>query len=269
MTFFETLTRAVNDFVTKGFKSEDQLRDWLENLRKAAHDNLVSEAVMVDELKRSLRSVFIRLTQKGGLFKFHPGISQYTIARLMPAMRAELDRRIMASVNLIKLNRQSAIEKTLQRLAGWATSIPAGGTKSQDKLETKVKIRKALASLPFEERRVAIDQGHKMTAAINEVVAEGSGAIAAEWHSHWRQPNYNYREDHKDRDKKVYLIRHSWAHDKGLVKPGKAGYTDEVTKPGEAINCRCWYVYLYNLNDLPDDMLTKRGRDALDNPKVA
>lgn len=263
MTFFETLTRAVNDFVTKGFKSEDQLRDWLENLRKAAHDNLVSEAVMVDELKRSLRSVFIRLTQKGGLFKFHPGVSQYTIARLMPAMRAELDRRIMASANLIKLNRQSAIEKTLQRFSGWATSIPAGGTKSQDKPETKTKIRKALASLPFEERRVNIDQSQKLVSSIHQIVAEGSGAIAVKWNSHWRQRGYNYREDHKERDGKVYLLRGNWATQKGLVKVGEAGFFDKITSFGEEPFCRCYGTWLYNLNDLPDDMLTIKGKKAL------
>lgn len=268
-TFYETLTRAVNEFVTRGFRSEDQLQEWVERIRKAAEESLTPQYKLNEMLQQSLRGVFNRLVNKGGLAKYHPGLSRFTIERLMPRMRAELDRRIMTSAQLIKLNRASAIEKTLQRFSGWATSVPSGGTRATDKVDTKDSIRKALANLPFEERRVNIDQGAKLVSSINAVVAEGGGAIAATWNSHWKSLNYDYRPDHKDRDQKVYMIRGNWAQLKGLVKPGKAGYTDEQTKPGEEVYCRCWFTYLYNLNDLPEDMLTAKGKEALRNPKVA
>ena len=47
------------------------------------------------------------------------------------------------------------------------------------------------------------------------------------------------------------------------MKPGRAGYTDEITQPAEEPFCRCYYVYLYSLGRVPDDMITKKGRAAL------
>ena len=61
----------------------------------------------------------------------------------------------------------------------------------------------------------------------------------------------------------MYLIRGSWAQEKGLVKPGPVGYTDQITAPGEEVFCRCSLVYIYSIRALPDDMLTAAGRAAL------
>ena len=166
----------------------------------------------------------------------------------------------MASANLIKLNRKASIDKTLQRFQGWATSIPIGGSKTQDRQAEKAHIKKELYKSHFEERRVIIDQNHKLISSINDIVATDNGAIAAEWHSHWRQPHYNYRKDHKERDMKVYLIRNSWAANQGLVK-GK--YADSITQPGEEPFCRCNYRYIYSLRRMPEDMLTVKGKKAI------
>ena len=121
--------------------------------------------------------------------------------------------------------------------------------------------------MPFEQRRVIIDQTHKLIDNINNIVAVDNGAIAGEWHSHWKQPNYHYREEHKERADKVYLIRNNWASEKGLIKPIN-GYTDEITRPGEEVYCRCNYVYLYNLRQLPEDMLTQKGKAELQSSKI-
>ena len=108
-----------------------------------------------------------------------------------------------------------------------------------------------------------IDQGHKLRASISEVVAVGGNALAGVWHSHWRQPGYDYRVDHKERDQEVYLLRNTWALNEGLIKPGPAGYYDQVTSVGEEPFCRCYMTWLYNLRDLPANMLTKKGQDKL------
>lgn len=267
--FYDTLTQAVKEFVTRGFQSQTQLDEWMKKIHEAAQATLTPPHKMDEMLRESLRAVYDRLVAKGGLLKTHPGVSRFTLERVAPRLRAELDRRIMASAQLIKLNRASAIEKTLQRFAGWASSVPVGGSKSTEKVDVKTSVRKPLASLPFEERRVLIDQGHKLASGLNEVLAVDGGAIAAIWHSHFRQPGYNYREDHKERDGRVYLIRGNWAQEKGLVKPGPDGYTDEIDKAGEKIYCRCWFTYLYNLRDLPEYMLTVKGKEALAKVRVA
>ena len=261
--FYRILTDAIKDFSEHGFDSENRLRHWENLIRTAARKAMVPEGLSVDALHHALNAAFHRQVDKGGALKANPGVPRYTLERIKPKLRAELDRRIVASAQLIKLNRDQAIETTLRRFSGWATSIPIGGSKAVEKQKEAKVIRKSLAQLSFIERRVAIDQTHKLVSSINEIVARDGGAIAAEWHSRWRVPGYDYRPDHKERDQNIYLIRDNWAQIRGLVKAGPAGYFDDITKPGEEVYCRCTAVYLHSPRDLPSNMLTQKGKEAL------
>ena len=262
-SFYRVISEAIADLTKHGFDSVQRLEQWAARIRRAAIETMTPMHTLDAELRATLGLVYQRDIQNGGMFKHHAGVSRFTIEKVRPQLRAELDRRIMANADLIKLNREQAIEQTLRRFKGWATSIPDGGSRVVDRQDTKDSIRKALVSLPFEERRVIIDQGHKLSASLSEIMATDGGAIAAVWHSRFRQRGYNFRPDHKERDDKVYLIRGSWAQKDGLVKAGPAGYTDQITRPAQEPFCRCYYTWVYNLRSLPDDMLTEKGRRAL------
>ena len=262
--FYEIITAAIKDISEHGYDSQTRIDDWVRRINMAISETLPPDDVIRQILTAKLNSVYHSLVDNRAILKRHEGISRFTIERIKPQLRAELDRRIMASANLIKLNREQMIARTLQRFSGWATSIPAGGSSLVPKGEVRVDIRKALASLPFTERRVSIDQGHKLAASLNEILAKDGGAIAAEWRSNWRQPNYDYDPEHKALDKHVFAVRGNWAQEKGLMKPGPDGYTDDVIGVGQRPYCRCWYRYLYSLRALPEDMLTQRGRLALE-----
>ncbi len=258
--FYETIDAAIADITQHGFDSIERIADWMTKIRTAAAQTLTPPAVLQNMLAETLRTIYQKLIDRRGIAKYHPGVGRFTIERLRPQLRAELERRIMASANLIRLNRDAAIEKTLQRFSGWATSVPAGGSKIVERGPVKENIRKALASLPFEERRVLIDQGHKFTADLSNVIAMSEGAIAAVWHHH----HVTYpRPEHLDRDGQVFLIRDSWAHQKGLVKAVSGRYVDTIERPGELPLCRCDYEYRYDLRDLPAEMLTAKGRAEL------
>lgn len=261
MTFFEVLTAAINDLIEHGFDSQHRIEFWVEKIKRAAENALIPQAQMQREMEKALTGSFTRLVTKGGLV--NKEVSKYDIDKLKPKLRAELDRRIMASANLIKYNREECISNTLRRFEGWATSIPKGGSNVVDRVKEKQDIKKSLSKMTFMQRRVIIDQTHKLVSNINDIVAVSNGAIAAKWHSHWRQANYNYREPHKEIDEKIYLIRDSWAKEKGLIKPIN-GYTDDLPMPGELVYCRCSYVYLYNLRQLPKEFLTEKGKRELD-----
>jgi hypothetical protein len=237
-SFQQVLSAAIDDLLANGFDSVERVQRWMRELRMAADRSLVSPESIEDELRRGLAGTYRRMVDRGGLARFNPGVERFTLDRIRPALRSELDRRIMASADLIRLNREQAIDKTLQRFAGWSTSIPKGGTDAASKAAVKRDQKKAMGSLPFEERRVLIDQGHKLVASLNEIVATDGGAIAGRWRSNWRQPGYDYREDHRDRDERVYLIRGSWADRAGLVKPRRGwGYADDITRPAEEPFC--------------------------------
>lgn len=165
-----------------------------------------------------------------------------TVEKLKPEFRKELDRRIFASANLIKLNREQAIEKTIQRFQGWVTSIPPDGVSEIDRREVKSGFQKSVKDMDFISRRVAIDQGHKLASNVKYLLAVQSGAIALRWHSNWRRLGYKYRQDHKERDEKIYLLRNSWALEQGLIKP-VYGFMTKSLLPGRrfiavAMHCR-------------------------------
>jgi hypothetical protein len=261
--FYEILRLAITDITEHGFDTSGRLAFWTEELRQAAMRTVMPVWRMEELLKVGLSAIYRRLIERGTIARYHPGIPRFTLQRVAPHLRAELDRRILASADLIKLNREQAIAKTLQRFQGWATSIPGGGSDATSKQQTAKEVRKALARLPFEERRVLIDQGHKFTANLSNILAQDGGAIALIWHSHWRQSGYDYREDHKERDGQAYAIRGNWAISSGLMKPGAAGYYEDITAVGEEVFCRCYAQYLYALRDLPAGMLTKKGNDEL------
>lgn len=266
MTFAETVREAVKRFAERGFTNEAELNDWLARLRRAAEATMASRARMEEMLRDALKAVYKRLVEQQSIFRFHPGISRFTLAQVKPRLHAELTRRILASAQLIKLNREDTIAATLRRFAGWATSIPPGGSDTTSKREAAVEISKAMQRLSFVERRVLTDQGHKLNASINAVLAHDGGAIAAKWnHHHVTYP----RPVHLARDGKVFLVRDSWAQQRGLVKRGANGYTDEIEMVGELPSCRCSYTYLYALRQLPDELLTERGRNALAEVRVA
>jgi len=261
-TFYELLTEAINHFVDVGYTSETELQKWVVLLKKSADKTLRSPTLTSEEIRRALRSVYSRVVINGG--KRQANISKFTLDKLKPTMRRDLERRILASANLIKLNREEAISNTLRRFQGWATSVPKGGSRVVDKRKEKENIRKPLTQMGFKERRVIIDQTHKFAASLNDVIATNSDAIAAEWNSRYRRIGYDYRPDHKERDSrltgKIYAIRNNWAIKKGLMKASKAGYTDEMTMPGEEVFCSCTYTYIYALSSLPEEMLTTKGR---------
>ena len=269
MTVQEILTEAVRDLSEHGFDSETRLNDWLGRLRKAIRSNTKSPPAMEEAIRDALGSIYRRLTEKGQVLKQHPGIGKFTIDRIAPRLHLELERRIIASSQLIKLNCDEMREKTLRRLAGWATSIPKGGSETVDKRKVKQEIYKPIASQPFEVRRLLIDQGHKLNASISATIAEANGVIAKQWHSRWRRPGYNYREDHKERDENYYLVRGSWAQEQGFVKPRPNGYTDEITQVAEEPFCSCFYTSLYHLRQLPEDMLTEKGKEAIKAARAA
>lgn len=263
-TFYDILTAAVDDIAVHGFDSADRVARWVELLRAAARDELIPEHRMVEMLEARFRGVYRRMVDKGELLRFHKGADKSVLLRVRPRLNDELSRRVAASAALIRLNREEMVERTVRRFTGWASSVPAGGSDVASRRETKKEVRKPLASLPFEERRVMIDQGHKFLASLSAIVATDGGALAGEWHSNFRQAGYNARPDHEDRDHgksgRVYLVRNSWAHQGGLVKPGPEGYTDDVTQPGEEVFCRCQWVWLYRVSTLPERLITERGR---------
>lgn len=262
-TVNEVLTAAIGDFAANGYTDPHRLAYWQKRLADAIEADMTPDHVMDEMLRSTLGEVYRKLVDRGDILEMHPGVERFTLERIRPHLHAELQRRIMASADLIKLNREEMKAKTLRRFSGWATSIPAGGSDVVDKRDEKEHIRKGIAGAPYAERRVIVDQGHKLNAAISETVALDTGAIAGRWFSNFRQPGYDARPDHEERDGTLFVVRDNWAMKRGFMRLDGHQYTDEVDGPAVLPFCRCKYRWVFHLQDLPTEMLTKAGKEAL------
>jgi hypothetical protein len=261
-TFGRLLAEAIAELSSTGYVSPERVNEWVVKLRNAAERELGPIERIDDDVRLRLEAIFKNLTDAGKIADYVPGIGRGTIAMIKPSLRAELDRRILAAADRIKLNRKKAVETTLARLVGWSTSIPPGGSGVIDKRAVRAEIGRSVAQVKYEARRVNIDQSAKLISNIAEIVAMDNGAIAGIWHDHGEHDkSYDARPGHLARSGKLYLVRDSWAITQGLVKRGSASYTDEITKPGEEVYCRCYYVWITSPRRLPPELLTIRGKE--------
>lgn len=268
--FNQVLAEAIAELSAAGYQSPEQIARWLLALRRSAEVMLGPDWMADRETRAQMDGIFARLIERGKVADYVPGVTRFTLAMVRPQLRAELDRRIVAAVDLIKLNRAEAVEKTLRRFNGWATAIPPGGDETVNRREAKSTIGKSLAQYRFEKRRCETDQGHKLLANISEIVATDAGAIAGVWHSHGEHDrSYNARKEHLARADKLFLVRDSWAIAKGLVRRGSRPYMDEITRPGQEVSCRCWYTWVTSPRRLPDDVLTRAGQEWIAQSRMA
>jgi hypothetical protein len=263
-SFRELLTDAINELSRVGYLNPAEIEEWLMVLRAAAERDLGPENYIDSDVRAGFERLFNRFVDGVKLPEHVEGVDRFTKHMIKPKLWGELDRRIKASADLIKMHRREAIERTMRRFQGWATALPPGGDDTIDRRETKTLLGQDLVNYRYHRRFVDTDQGHKLIANVANIVAVEAGAIAGTWHSHGAtDPSYNARVDHLDRDGKTYLIRDSWAHRQGLVKPVN-GYLDQITAPAVEPNCRCWLTYHTSPRRLPDAFLTKRGQEWIE-----
>jgi hypothetical protein len=248
--FRSLLQQAIQDITVNGYDSPEQIELWIIKLRDAAEREVGGLDRSDPIVRRQLEAVYAKAVSKGGIAARIPEIPRYTVQMVAPHLRAELDRRIIAATDYIKIRREEA---------GWATSIPKGGDRSVNKVDTTKLIGKSLQQFRFEQRRVAIDQGHKLMANVSEIVAADNDAIAAEWCVVHRS-GYENRPAHKARAGEIFLVRGCWALTEGLIKRAGRRYIDEVERPAQLPLCSCSYRYITSPKRLPEDMLTAKGR---------
>lgn len=268
--FNDVLREAIAELSASGYLSPEQIADWLLRLRTAAEQDLGPLWHIDADTRAKMHAIYTRLVERSGIERYVPGISRFGLAIVRPELRSELDRRIIAAAELIKLNWNEAVESVLRRFQGWATSIPVGGDGTINKRETRSTIGKSMAQFRYEKRRCEIDQSMKLVANISEIVAMDAGAVAGIWHDHGEHDkNYHARKEHLARSGHLFLVRDSWAIQQGLVKRGSRPYMDEITKPGVEPYCRCWYQWITSPRRLPDECLTREGQAWVTKGKMA
>jgi hypothetical protein len=111
--FDDVLAEAVAYFVEHGFKTEEEYRAWQRRISDAIDAKMRAPGFSEKLLKEHLEAIFNRLVQQGTILKYHGEVKKFTVERVAPHLRAELTKRIMASADLIKLNRQRMRQLTM------------------------------------------------------------------------------------------------------------------------------------------------------------
>ena len=104
-TFYRVLTEVIAEMADTGFDSAERLAYWIKRIREAAAQSLTPPYVLERALNETLHGIYRAKIERAGILKHHPGVARFTLERVRPALRAELDRRMMASRELIRLNR--------------------------------------------------------------------------------------------------------------------------------------------------------------------
>lgn len=252
----EKVAEAVRAFAQRGFVSPRDVDAWARQIAIAAEAGYDPEGDAA-RIRRALTAAYRRVTSPRSLARLHTGVEGWATPRLAPQMRDELERRVWAAVKENAEARFAAQDKLVARFRAWATSIPAGG-QDVDQRQARQNIVKAAKQTPYTRKRAQIAETARMTGNVNDLMAQGGGAIGAIW-DHVPELERKFRPEHTARHGKWYPIRGSWADARGFLRHPH-GYWQDHELPGQLINCQCEAVYVYNLEDVPADMLNERGR---------
>ncbi len=201
-------------------------------------------------------------------FAVNPGVSRFTLQQIKPHLRPELDRRILAiaiqTAEQIGEDQETVIGETLSRFSEWITTAPTEADRQRLAQQSLAKIPPTLAELSAKERRrqVMIHQGIKFAASLKEMEAIDGGALAIVWNT--RGCDGDDAPDHKSRNGCCYAIQGNWAAEKGLMTVGPHGYYGDISGIAQEHYCQCSATWVFNLRDLPEAMMTAKGKAELE-----
>lgn len=194
----------------------------------------------------------------------HFGIRAYKLKDLEPYFQRAYQTRMQSSLDLIKSNNTILLAKLQKRFLDWTTM--ADYRTKEDLLEA--------TKLPKDKhtRFIVRDQSNKMTAAMDDIIADKYKAIAFQWKTRndnrvAGKPGGLYPSVDKDSDKhgdhwsrrdKFYYYSNIPQSIKRRLKLKKFAGSDKSLKdgmPGTPIGCRCYAKNFYYIEDLPSELV--------------
>jgi hypothetical protein len=262
MSAFTTLLRkAVGYFAKRGFTTIADVANWRVQLAAAAESHLSTEKAQA-RVERGLTGAFHRWMGRGRVSLPQRGVAKFTLDMLEPKLKDELQNRMFAAREAVDGAHRLALERIHNRFMGFATA----GAQPQAAREATKDIGKAARDAKYYERLTAINETARLMSALDEIAAADTGSIGGFWDAtpeikRKHRLEHGGKDGHGGRHGKFYARRGSWADREGLVRHPN-GYIDEHDMPRVLINCQCEYKYVYDLADIPPELLTAKGRRA-------
>ena len=245
--------------------------EFINNLLKEQLNN----AFAVDR-KKPLNYLTKRYTSyfKKDVFKRNKGITTFSLESLKPSFESALRKSIANSIQLITFRHEQAKKEVERRFFNFINFGLQKDTSLND-LKSALNINQSKAMNEKHIKSILTDQTHKLNANIDRIIAEKNKAIGCVWHTqedikvvgnpsgkYPKVTDVNMHGNHYKRNNIFYVYPKAWAYQRGLIK----GDNYESLKDGgvsSAINCRCYLENIYDLRDVPEGHLTKKGIDYI------
>ena len=204
------------------------------------------------------------LLNKKQLKDRHYGIRAYKLKDLEPYFQKAYTRNMSYCLDLIKTNNTQLLAKLQNRFINWVTQ--ADYRNKEDLLEA--------TQLPKDRhtRFIVRDQSNKMSATMDNIIADRYEAIAFQWKTRndnrvAGKPGGLYpiaddssdkHGDHWSRRDKFYYYSNISSDIKKVLHLKKFAGNDKDLKdgmPGTPIGCRCYAKNYYFLEDLPSELV--------------
>lgn len=204
------------------------------------------------------------LQSKKALLQRNVGIKGYKINDLNSLFASAYKFRLQSSLALIKTQNDENMAKLTNRFLNWVT---AADFNNKESLQEATKIPSSKKT-----RFILRDQSNKMSAALDDIVAQHYRAIAFEWMTRndnrvSGKPSGLYPKvddestkhgDHWSRKGKFYYYTNAPLRSKRKLNLKAFAGSDKSLKdgmPGTPIGCRCWAKNYYDIEDLPQELL--------------
>ena len=173
--------------------------------------------------------------------------------KLEPNIRS-IYKRLIDDVKADAISeRVNEIDARIEEFIEWA-NLDGGARK-----EGLADIRSVLKSINKWEKGFYADRALDLINKVEIIAKIENGAVAARW-SYSAYPGECGHEALNDQH---FLIRDCWAISQDLINPTNAKFFDEAPKQKEEWGCKCRFVFEFRIDQLPESMLAKKGKESL------
>lgn len=148
--------------------------------------------------------------------------------------------------------RVNEIDARIKKFIDWANSDAATKKKSV------ADIRSVLKSINKWHKGFYTNRAFRFIDDVDIIANIENGAISARWSY---SPPYTEECGHEPLNDQHFLIRDCWAIEQGLINTTNAKFFDEA--PKQKGGCRCCFIFKFRIDQMPDSMLTKKGKESL------
>jgi len=202
--------------------------------------------------------------EEPGLVSCTGDLSKKEFNVLLPHLKATVTGSTSRYLDQASRYRAYQVTQFTQLLEDFIQRIPPQGTRDKEFSKQITVIKTAAKDLMQWDRLFGILKQTSLVSDIDYLFKLRDNPIAAIWHYNQMDEDVEppFTSKHRELDHKIFTVRGNVCIERGLMNTG-AGFIDASPRPKQELGCLCDFQYLYNLRDLPEALLTEKGKREL------